>query len=148
MLFRSDHSSFGKCGVLLIQTKESGVAKLTNANEIASGEIFSLFTEDIAVPSASFIDVRKKTFTNKDGSQPFEHLGSSVVQNLKGLYKLVSDKSCKGNIMVSELAKGANLGDFALNSWQHLTLSQKETIYFALSHIMLTDFIMGNTDRL
>ncbi len=162
--FSSIQESFvGNDGVLLLHSvraknkeekawAEDCVLKWTSNSEVASGDVLKLIFTDTQVPEASIINFATNTILG--GSFPPKSLTGfqSVIQgNLHFIREIHTKKELNAtDIMISQLAPGANLGDFAANKWIELAKDpvSKEKIYATLGEIFLGDLLLGNTDRL
>ncbi len=156
-------SVLGNDGVIILESvrakncpagssRDSCVLKWASCHEIASGEIYKLLFTNISVPEASILDFEKNHLISSDlfSGKPMGHHEAEIKTNLDAIRSLYTSKTViSENIIISEKAKGANLGDFASSeAWPNLTPAEKETIYEGLAEILLADLITGNTDRL
>ncbi len=162
--FSSIQESFvGNDGVLLLHSvraknseerawAEDCVVKWTSNTEIASGDILKLIYTNVRVPESSIINFATSAILGESFAPKSLGRFESVIQdNLHFIRKIHTKKDLNAtDIMISQLAPGANLGDFAANKWIELAENpqSKEKIYATLGEIFLSDFLLGNTDRL
>ncbi len=158
--FSVKESFLGNDGVLLLryprsatdstsQWTEESVIKWTSPVEAASCDILRIFSDEICVQKASFLDFDQNLIIRSSSKEPLPQEFAQIIQgNLISTRTHFSQKSLSTqNIMISERLKGANLADLIDNEWSNLTTEHKTTTFNGIGKLALIDLIMGNRDR-